>query len=47
MKKRLFALLCMITVVASMVTGCVTSFDAAGYVKGYLDSTMKADFDEF
>lgn len=47
MKKRLFALLCMITVVASMVTGCVTSFDAAGYVKGYLDSTMKADFDEY
>ena len=47
MKKRLFALLCMITVVASMVTGCVTSFDATGYVKGYLDSTMKADFDEY
>ena len=46
MKKRLLALICTVVMVIGMV-GCQKSFDATGYVKGYLDTTMKGEYEEY
>ena len=45
MKKSLAAIVCMFMVVVS-VAGC-KSFDATGYVKGYLDTIMKGECAEY
>lgn len=46
MKRRVLALICTVIMVIGMV-GCQKSFDASGYVKGYLDATMKGEFEEY
>ena len=46
MKKKLLALICTVIMVISMA-GCQKEFDATGYVKGYLDTTMKGEYDEY
>lgn len=46
MRKRAIAVICTIIMVIGMV-GCQKGFDASGYVKGYLDTTMKGEFEEY
>lgn len=46
MRKRAIAVICTIIMVIGMV-GCQKNFDASGYVKGYLDTTMKGEFEEY
>ena len=46
MKRRLLALICAMAMVISMV-GCQKGFDASGYVKGYLDTAMKGEYEEY
>lgn len=46
MKKRLLTLFMTMAMVLSM-TACGSSFDATGYVKGYLDANFKGEFDAY
>lgn len=46
MKKRLLTLFTAMAMVVCM-TACGSSFDASGYVKGYLDANFKGEFDAY
>lgn len=46
MKRRILAVICTVVMLIGMV-GCRKSFDASGYVKGYLDTTMKGEYEEY
>lgn len=46
MKKRLLTLFMTLAMVLSM-TACGSSFDATGYVEGYLDANFKGEFDAY
>ncbi len=46
MKKRLLSLFTALAMVVCM-TACGSSFDASGYVEGYLDANFKGEFDAY